>query len=121
MATRPLSHPPIENISVAGILYALSEPVRLAMFSEILKSDGSLSCCETVNKIEVKMPKSTCSQHFQILREAGLIFSERKGVELENRTRYEEVEKVFPNLLSSILKSNQLEQKKSEKKVRKKK
>ncbi len=48
---------------------------------------------------------STCSQHFQILREAGLIRCERKGVELSSRLRLRELEARFPGLLRSILRS----------------
>ncbi|HEY5894545.1 MAG TPA: hypothetical protein VIT91_15090 [Chthoniobacterales bacterium] len=49
------------------------------------------------------MPKSTCSQHYQILRESGLIWSERRGVELASRPRTEELETRFPGLIKSIL------------------
>jgi DNA-binding transcriptional ArsR family regulator len=35
------------------------------------------------------------SQHFKILREAGLICSERKGVELKNSTRCHEIKKKY--------------------------
>jgi DNA-binding transcriptional ArsR family regulator len=49
------------------------------------------------------MPKSTLSQHFKILREAGLIRSERKGVELQNSTRWEEYSKRFGPMISGII------------------
>jgi DNA-binding transcriptional ArsR family regulator len=46
-----------------------------------------------------------CSQHYRILREAGLIVSERRGVDLSSRVRTAELEARFPGLLASILKS----------------
>jgi hypothetical protein len=49
------------------------------------------------------LPKSTLSQHFKILREAGLIWSERKGVEMHNTTRYAELKERFGDVLAAIL------------------
>jgi DNA-binding transcriptional ArsR family regulator len=49
------------------------------------------------------MPKSTLSQHFKILREAGLIRSERKGVELQNRPRWDEYSKKFGPMITGII------------------
>jgi len=43
------------------------------------------------------------SQHFKILREAGLIRSERKGVELQNRSRWDEYSKKFGPMISGII------------------
>lgn len=42
-------------------------------------------------------------QHFKILREAGLVHSERKGVEMHNTTRRAELEERFGDMLSAIL------------------
>jgi hypothetical protein len=39
------------------------------------------------------------------LREAGLIYSERQGVELINRTRCQELQPKFGGLISEILKA----------------
>ena len=49
------------------------------------------------------LPKSTLSQHFRILREAGLIYSERKGVELHNRTRCTELKERFGDMVAAIV------------------
>jgi len=43
------------------------------------------------------------SQHFRVLREAGLIRSVRKGVELQNQTRYAELRKKFGPMITEIL------------------
>jgi DNA-binding transcriptional ArsR family regulator len=106
---RPLPHPNIDDITVAGILHALADPVRLAIVSELLKAQEGMSCTETTSRLELPMPKSTCSQHYRILREAGLIESERKGVELTSRVRLRELESRFPGLLQSILKAHDKE------------
>jgi DNA-binding transcriptional ArsR family regulator len=102
---RPLPHPHIDDVTVAGILHALSDPVRLRIVSKLLKSPSGMNCTETTLKLNLAMPKSTCSQHYRILREAGLIASERRGVDLSSRVRAVELEARFPGLLASILKS----------------
>jgi len=105
MASRPLFHPNIESVTVAGILHALADPVRLAIVCELLSAKSAVNCVDTMSKVKIAMPKSTSSQHFQILREAGLISSERKGVELLNQLRLNELEARFPGLLTTILKA----------------
>jgi DNA-binding transcriptional ArsR family regulator len=49
------------------------------------------------------IPKSSLSQHFKVLREAGLIRSERQGVEMHNTSRCTEVEGRFPGLVAAII------------------
>ena len=100
---RPLIHPGIESITVAGILHALADPVRLAIVRELIKRPGGASCIETMAGVDPDVPKSTCSQHFQVLREAGLVHSDRKGVEHVNRLRLAELEKRFPGLIRSVI------------------
>ncbi|SIO58020.1 transcriptional regulator, ArsR family [Singulisphaera sp. GP187] len=103
MAGRPLRHPEIGQVSVADILHALSDPVRLGIVCELMGAESGQSCVETISRVGKVLAKSTCSQHYQILREAGLIQCERKGVELSSRLRLAEVEGRFPGLLKSIL------------------
>lgn len=93
---RPLTHPHIDDVTVAAVLHALSDPVRLAIVSKLLKSPAGLNCTETTSKLKLAMPKSTCSQHYRILRESGLIVSERRGVDLSSRVRASELEARFP-------------------------
>jgi DNA-binding transcriptional ArsR family regulator len=112
MANRPLHHPNIESVTVADILHALADPVRLAIVSELRDAESEMNCVETMSKAEVALAKSTCSQHFQILREAGLIRCERKGVELSSRLRQSELEDRFPGLLTAILKAYKAERQK---------
>lgn len=100
---RPLFHPSVEDLSVAAILHALSDPTRAAIFAEIAGA-GCIQRCAVFAKIGDRViPKSSLSQHFKVLREAGLIQSERKGIELRNTTRCAEVDARFPGLLAAIL------------------
>ena len=82
---RPLFHPSIEEVTVEGILHALSDPVRVAMYADIVAQDCPQSCSNFLKVSDKAIPKSTLSQHFKILREAGLIRSERHGVEVTER------------------------------------
>ncbi len=43
---RPLFHPSIEDITVEGILHALSDPVRVAIFADIALSGCSQNCSD---------------------------------------------------------------------------
>src|SRR5580700_10317373 len=105
VVARPLTHPHIDDVTVGGILHALSDPVRLRIVDKLLKTPGGMNCTQTTLKLKLAMPKSTCSQHYRILREAGLIVSERRGVDLSSRVRSAELEARYPGLLASILKS----------------
>ncbi|HME40285.1 MAG TPA: ArsR family transcriptional regulator [Steroidobacteraceae bacterium] len=102
---RLLTHPHIDDVTVAGILHALADPTRLGIVNKLLKNPAGMNCREMTLKLDLSMPKSTCSQHYRILREAGLIASERRGVDLSSRVRAAELEARFPGLLASILKS----------------
>ncbi len=106
---RPLFHPSIEDITVEGILHALSDPVRVAIFAQIVGSDCSRTCSNFLKVSEKAIPKSTLSQHFKALREAGLIRGERRGIEMHNTTRCMEVDKRFPGLIASIVNAHKIQ------------
>jgi len=106
---RPLVHPSIEDITVEGILHALSDPVRVAIFTDIASSQCSQNCTNFVNVSERPIPKSTLSQHFKALREAGLIRGERRGVEMQNTSRCAEIDQRFPGLIASIVNAHNIQ------------
>ena len=106
---RPLYHPLLSEITVQGILYALSDPVRVRIYAELAQADSAMNCTAFSFDGELKLPKSTLSQHFKILREAGLIRSERKGVELKNSTRCQELKKKFGPMVVGILQAYEAE------------
>lgn len=106
---RPLAHPAIDDVTVAGILHALSDPARVEIYAAIAGAACAMTCTSASTSQELSIPKSTLSQHFKILREAGLIRSERKGVELLNTSRCKEVDARFPGLLAAILDAHRRE------------
>src|ERR1700689_1609512 len=99
---RPLFHPAIEEVPVEAILHALTDPVRVAIFAEIVGQECSQKCSSFLQVSDKAIPKSTLSQHFRILREAGLIRGERRGVEMYKTSRCAGIEKHFPAPLRAI-------------------
>ena len=83
--------------------------MRLAFVRVLVKEDGGINCVDTMTKAGLAMPKSTCSHHFQILRRAGVVFSQRRGVELINFLRADDLEIRFPGLLATILDASEAE------------
>ncbi len=102
---RPLQHPSPGDITVEGVLYALSDPIRARIFASIAGSQGPCTCSNFRELPDRTLPKSTLSQHFKILRETGLIRSERQGVEMHNTSRCAELRQRFGPLIESILKA----------------
>jgi DNA-binding transcriptional ArsR family regulator len=94
-------HPPREDITLAGVLAALSDPMRLRIVKSLVERKSCMSCTEAAPCAE--MAKSTLSNHFRILREAGLIQTSKKGVEHRNVLREDDINARFPKLLKTIL------------------
>lgn len=115
---KPLYHPSVNDMTVEGILYALSDPVRAKILADIARAECPQSCSMFLQVQDVKLPKSTLSKHFTILREAGLIRSVRKGVELHNTSRCAEIRERFGPMVIEILKTyeTQIKKKKLNKK-----
>lgn len=100
---RPLFHPASEDIRAEDVLHALADPVRATIFTQIVSASCPQICAAFSSVNNKPIPKSSLSQHFRVLREAGLIRSERQGVEMRNTSRFEEIEARFPGLLPAIL------------------
>lgn len=77
----PLVRQPLdttEAADLATVLKALGDPVRLRLLSLIGAHDGGEACvCDLLDAFELTPP--TISHHLKVLREAGLIDSERRG------------------------------------------
>ncbi len=99
---RPFVHPAIDDIALESILYALADPVRLAIMLKLTSGGCPMNCSTAAPE---KLPKSTQSHHYKVLREAGLIRSERRGTEVVNTLRCHELDAKFPGLVASILKA----------------
>jgi DNA-binding transcriptional ArsR family regulator len=107
---RPLIHPAIDDVTVEGILHALSDPVRAAIYMGLAGSASPCTCSNFIHIAERAIPKSTLSMHFKILREAGLVRSERQGVEMRNTSRCAELNDRFPGLIYAIINAHAVQQ-----------
>src|SRR6266511_1309095 len=84
--------------SLERVLHALSDPVRLRIVTA-LADKGERTC----GSFDVPVTKSTCTHHFRVLREAGVIRQRHEGTTRLNALRRDDLEARFPGLLASIL------------------
>ncbi|MCL2090564.1 MAG: metalloregulator ArsR/SmtB family transcription factor [Micrococcales bacterium] len=64
--------------SVAAVLKALADPLRLRMLSFIAASPGQQACvCHLTTLTDLSQP--TVSHHLKVLREVGVLTAERRG------------------------------------------
>ena len=90
-------HPARADLSLANVLYALGDPIRLKVVTELAATEEGDSCQHIVAE----------SHHFKVLREAGVLRMEPQGRRLLVRLRRDDLEARFPGLLDAILHSCQ--------------
>jgi ArsR family transcriptional regulator len=77
----PLVREPLDEQSageLAVVFKALGDPVRLRLFSLIASHAAGEACvCDLTGEFDVSQP--TISHHLKVLREAGLLSSERRA------------------------------------------
>lgn len=96
--TQDIPHPERDELDLATVLHALSDPVRLGIVAGLAAGDE-----RTCGSFDVKVTKSTCTHHFRVLREAGLIRQRQQGTARLNGLRRDDLEARFPGLLGTIL------------------
>ena len=69
---------PEQAIRIAAVAKALGDPVRLQLIDVLRKHAGKVCVCELVPLLDLSHP--TVSHHLKVLREAGLVGSERQGL-----------------------------------------
>jgi DNA-binding transcriptional ArsR family regulator len=97
-AARQLSGPAREQMSLAPVLAALSDPVRLEIVCK-LANGAELSC----GSLGLPVAKSTLTHHLRVLREAGVIVQRPVGTSKMTCLRREDLDACFPGLLDSVL------------------
>ena len=74
-----------QAVALARVFKALADPVRLRLLSMIAGAEGGEACvCELTVGFDVSGP--TISHHLKVLREAGLIEGDRRGMWIYYRT-----------------------------------
>ncbi|AXE84080.1 helix-turn-helix domain-containing protein [Streptomyces sp. Go-475] len=101
VSSRALPHPEREEIRLEEVLHALSDPMRLRIVRELAAASGELSCSDFV----LPVTKSTTTHHFRVLRESGVIRQVYRGTAKMNWLRRDDLDDLFPGLLSALLDS----------------
>jgi DNA-binding transcriptional ArsR family regulator len=97
--TEAIAHPAVEELELGSVLHALSDPVRLRIVATLAHSESDHTC----GSFALPVTKSTCTHHFKVLREAGVIQQRPQGTTRLNRLRREDLDARFPGLLDTIL------------------
>jgi len=77
----PVVYPDVERVEaerMAKVAKALGDPIRLQLVDVLRKHAGKVCVCELVPLFDLSQP--TVSHHLKVLREAGIVGSERVGL-----------------------------------------
>jgi ArsR family transcriptional regulator len=77
----PVVYPDVERAQaerMAAVAKALGDPIRLQLVDVLRKHAGKVCVCELVPLFDLSQP--TVSHHLKVLREAGIVASERQGL-----------------------------------------
>jgi DNA-binding transcriptional ArsR family regulator len=97
-AARKLSGPARGEMTLAPVLAALSDPVRLQIVC-MLASGPERSC----GSFGLPVAKSTLTHHLKVLREAGVIIQRPVGTSRMTCLRKKDLDVRFPGLLDSVV------------------
>ncbi|AJC54291.1 MULTISPECIES: helix-turn-helix domain-containing protein [Streptomyces] len=103
---RSLPHPDREDIRLAQVLHALADPMRLRIVCALAAAEGELNCAD----IELPVSKSTCTHHFRVLREHGVIQQFYRGTAKMNGLRRTDLDELFPGLIDGVLQAARLQE-----------
>ncbi|MFL6760236.1 ArsR/SmtB family transcription factor [Sphingomonas sp.] len=100
----PFTHPNLNDVQLASVLHALSDPTRLEIVRRLdddrgKRGEGLACSCAAPEEL----PRATISNHFTILRSAGLIESRKEGTKVINRLRRGDLDARYPGLLDAVL------------------
>ncbi|MCX4745571.1 helix-turn-helix domain-containing protein [Kitasatospora sp. NBC_01287] len=87
-----------EDLELAAVLHALGDPVRLELVRR-MAAEGECTCSPE----GLVVPRSTLSNHWRILREAGLTDTRPLGKARVMTLRRAAVDTRFPGLLAAVL------------------
>ncbi|MFE1173187.1 ArsR/SmtB family transcription factor [Streptomyces sp. NPDC058773] len=103
--SRSLEHPARADIRLADVLHALADPMRLRIVCALAAAEGELNCAD----IELPVSKSTCTHHFRVLREHGVIQQFYRGTAKMNGLRRDDLDELFPGLIDDVLRGAELQ------------
>lgn len=97
-----LPHPTTEQITLANVLAALGDSTRLAIIAQLARDEATPMRCGQFWDLG---SKTNISYHVAKLREAGVIHTEVSGTSRLISLRREDLDKLFPGLLDSVVAS----------------
>jgi ArsR family transcriptional regulator, arsenate/arsenite/antimonite-responsive transcriptional repressor len=77
----PVVYPDVERARaerMGAVAKALGDPVRIQLVDVLRKHAGKVCVCELVPLFDLSQP--TVSHHLKVLRDAGVVDSERRGL-----------------------------------------
>lgn len=93
-------HPSVDEMDLGVVMATLADPHRRRVIYELVTAPADVE--RTCASFELPVSKSSCTYHFRLLRESGLIehpdYGNRRGVLL----RRDDVDERFPGLLSLL-------------------
>jgi DNA-binding transcriptional ArsR family regulator len=89
----------MDELTIAPILQALGDPVRLAVVRRLAGVGEPVAC----GTFDLGIAPSTLTHHLKVLRQAGIVDTTVDGKRRLNSLRRAELDERFPGLLDSIL------------------
>ena len=97
---RDLPHPDAASLALTDVLFALSDPSRLALVRRLAQGPLEVAACQPTGG---EVPKSTLSHHLKTLREAGVVRNVPEGRQRYVSLRRQDLDDRFPGLLDAVL------------------
>ncbi|MFD0729435.1 ArsR/SmtB family transcription factor [Planotetraspora mira] len=98
--SRDLAHPDTADLALTDVLFALSDPSRLAIVRSLVEGPIEVAACQPAG---AEIPKSTLSHHLKTLREAGVVRNVPHGRQRYVSLRRGDLDERFPGLLAAVL------------------
>ena len=95
---KTIVQPAATEISLPGVMGALSDPVRVTIV-RALAAEGEKLC----GSLDLGVSKATRSHHLRVLREAGITHTRVDGTRRYTSLRRDALDDRFPGLLDALL------------------
>lgn len=96
---RITDHAAAADITLQGVLDALSDPVRRSIVRQLADAERGIAC----GTFDINVTRSTSTHHFKVLRHAGIIWQQYEGTVKLNKLRRADLERAVPGVLDAII------------------
>lgn len=96
---RITDQPGTTAITLQDVMAALADPVRRNIVRQLAQLPADAAC----GSLDLAVARSTRTHHFKVLRQAGVIRQYYAGTSRLSELRAEELDLLFPGLLTAIL------------------